>query len=75
VLADMIIALGAAVTLQDMFGRFVGHSMAHCLELVRGLIGREVPAAFEADYRARRGRALEKPRTSLHEWRNAVVNS
>src|SRR4051812_42449622 len=43
VFRDMLVELGAAVTLGDMFERFVGHSMERCLELARDLLGRAPP--------------------------------
>jgi HAD superfamily hydrolase (TIGR01509 family) len=58
VFAEMIGELGASVTLDDMFERFVGRSMADCLVLIRGMIGRDVPAEFVGEYRARTTRAL-----------------
>ena len=58
ILAGMLCDLGLNVTLQDMFERFVGHSMAHCLALIREGLGGEVPAGFEADYHARTDLAL-----------------
>jgi len=59
VFADLLGELGLALTLEDMFEHFVGHSMAGCLEKVAGLLGRPAPADFEATYRARSRRALE----------------
>nr|ACN18077.1 putative phosphatase YieH [uncultured bacterium BLR5] len=53
VFRDMLIDLGATVSLEDMFERFVGHSMAHCLELTRDLLGRDPPDDFVTDYRNR----------------------
>jgi HAD superfamily hydrolase (TIGR01509 family) len=58
IFAEMLVKLGAAVTLADMFERFVGHSMDYCLDLVREMLGREVPAGFVAEYRERTARAF-----------------
>jgi HAD superfamily hydrolase (TIGR01509 family) len=69
VFADMINDLGAAVTLDDMFDRFVGHSMKHCLSIVRDMIGRDVPPAFVEEYRERTTLALAEhlqPITGIH---------
>jgi HAD superfamily hydrolase (TIGR01509 family) len=60
VFATMIGELGVVVTLDDMFERFVGHSMAHCLALVRELAGRDLPDDFLPEYRRRSARALEE---------------
>jgi HAD superfamily hydrolase (TIGR01509 family) len=53
VFRDMLIELGATVTLEDMFEKFVGHSMSDCLELARALLGRDLPADFVDRYRER----------------------
>lgn len=58
VFADMLNELGANVTLEYMFEHFVGHSMVHCMTLVRGLLGREPPGDFEAAHRERTRAAL-----------------
>jgi HAD superfamily hydrolase (TIGR01509 family) len=60
VFAEMLGELGIVVTLDEMFERFMGHSMAHCLSLVRDLLGRDPPDAFLPDYRRRTARALEQ---------------
>jgi HAD superfamily hydrolase (TIGR01509 family) len=59
VFAQMLNELGVAVTLDDMFEAFVGHSMAHCLDLVAARLGEPPPAAFEDDYRRRTRAVLE----------------
>jgi HAD superfamily hydrolase (TIGR01509 family) len=41
-----------------MFERFVGHSMAHCLTLIREGLGTEVPVGFEVEYHCRTDVAL-----------------
>ena len=53
ILRDMLIELGAKVTLADMFENFVGHSMAHCLDLMRDLLGQYPPEDFVPNYRSR----------------------
>lgn len=60
VLRDMLIELGATVTLEDMFDRFVGHSMAHCLDLMRDLLGQYLPEDFVPNYRSRCEEVLRK---------------
>jgi len=59
VFADLLGELGVALTLEDMFEHFLGHSMASCLDKVATLLGRPPPTDFEATYRARSKRALE----------------
>ena len=58
VFATMLGELGVVVTLEYMFERFMGHSMAHCLTLVRELLVREPPEDFVPEYRRRSERAL-----------------
>lgn len=58
VFADMLNELGVPITLEEMFERFMGHSMAHCMGIVRELLGREPPVDFEQEYRERAARAL-----------------
>jgi len=59
VFADMLGELGLAFTLEDMFERFIGRSMAQCLDEIAVLLGRPPPTDFTATYRARTKRALE----------------
>ncbi len=58
VLRDMLVELGAELTLGDMFERFVGHPWAHCLELAEELLGRAPPEDFATRYRERSVGAL-----------------
>ena len=58
VFAQMLNELGIAVTLEDMFERFVGRSMPQCLELITMLLGRPVPEHFVEEYQTRSATAL-----------------
>jgi HAD superfamily hydrolase (TIGR01509 family) len=58
VFAQMLNELGIAVTLEDMFERFVGRSMPQCLELITKLLGGPVPQHFAAEYQTRTAAAL-----------------
>ncbi len=58
IFADMLNSLGANLTLDDMFVRFVGLPMSVCLDVARDLIGREHPPEFLAEYLDRTQRAL-----------------
>jgi HAD superfamily hydrolase (TIGR01509 family) len=60
VFAAMLVELGVPVTIDDMFERFVGHSMAYCLDLVREMLGRDVPPGFVDELRERTNRAFTK---------------
>jgi HAD superfamily hydrolase (TIGR01509 family) len=53
VFADMLNEQGLSVTLDDMFRDFVGRSMAQCLEIIEGKLGRPVPKAFLDQYHLR----------------------
>jgi HAD superfamily hydrolase (TIGR01509 family) len=59
VLAQMLNELGIAVSLEDMFERFVGRSMPQCLEIVTKLLGRPVPQHFVEEYMTRNATALK----------------
>ena len=58
VFAQMLNELGIALTLEDMFERFVGRSMPQCLEIITKLLGRPVPQQFVSEYHARSAAAL-----------------
>jgi HAD superfamily hydrolase (TIGR01509 family) len=58
VFAQMLNELGIALTLEDMFERFVGRSMPQCLEIITQLLGRPVPQQFVTEYQARSAAAL-----------------
>jgi HAD superfamily hydrolase (TIGR01509 family) len=59
VFAQMLNELGIAVSLEDMFERFVGRSMPQCLEIVTKLLGRPVPQHFVEEYMTRSATALK----------------
>jgi HAD superfamily hydrolase (TIGR01509 family) len=76
VFADMLRELGLVVTLEEMFERFVGHSTAHCLSIVRGLLGRDAPPGFLEAYHARTSRALGEelqPVAGIHDVLGALT--
>lgn len=60
VLAEMLNELGLAVTLDDMFEQFVGHSITYCLELSEKLLQRSVPDNFEQEFHERTAIAYQK---------------
>ena len=59
VFAQMLNELGIAISLEDMFERFVGRSMPQCLEIVTKLLGRPVPQHFVEEYQTRSAAALK----------------
>jgi HAD superfamily hydrolase (TIGR01509 family) len=58
VFAAMINELGVPVTLEDMFEKFVGHTMAYCCDLITAMSGKPLPEDFVARYRERTTAAL-----------------
>lgn len=59
VFARMLNELGIAVTLEDMFERFVGRSMPQCLEIIVQMLGRPVPQHFVEEYHKRSAAVLK----------------
>jgi len=59
IFAAMLNELGLAVTLEDMFEKFVGHSMRQCVEMIEQMLGRPVPANFVDELQSRTRVALE----------------
>ena len=59
VFAAMLNELGIPATVDEVFDKFVGRSMAQCLEEIAQLLGREVPAEFARQYHLRTALALE----------------
>jgi HAD superfamily hydrolase (TIGR01509 family) len=59
VFTKMLNELGVAVSKEEAFERFVGRSLSQCLEIISGLLGREVPADFARQYHERSAAALQ----------------
>jgi HAD superfamily hydrolase (TIGR01509 family) len=59
VFVGMLNELGLALTLEDMFERFVGRSMPQCLSMIKELLCHEVPEEFVAEFRVRIAAALK----------------
>lgn len=55
----MLNELGIAISLEDMFERFIGRSMPQCLEIITKLLGRPVPQRFVEEYQSRSAAALK----------------
>ena len=51
---------GLSLTLDDMFERFVGHSLQQCLQIVEQMTGQPAPAHLESRYQTEINRALEQ---------------
>jgi HAD superfamily hydrolase (TIGR01509 family) len=60
IFAKMLNELGIPISVEEMFERFVGHSMPQCLEIIAELLGRPVPAGFVEDYYSQSRSALER---------------
>jgi HAD superfamily hydrolase (TIGR01509 family) len=72
VFAAMLNEIGLRVTLADMFDRFVGHSMAHCLGLIEEMLGHPPPPEFAEEYRRRTRRELEDHLRPVRGVENAI---
>ena len=59
VFAQMLNEVGIAMSLEEMFERFVGRSMPQCLAIVTELLGRPVPDEFVQQFRKRAAAALQ----------------
>jgi HAD superfamily hydrolase (TIGR01509 family) len=59
VFAQMLNELGIAISLEDMFERFVGRSMPQCLQTLAGMLGHPVPGHFVEEYHTRSTAALK----------------
>jgi HAD superfamily hydrolase (TIGR01509 family) len=59
VFVGMLNELGLALTLEDMFERFVGRSMPQCLSIIKELLGHDVPEEFLSEFRIRMTAALK----------------
>jgi HAD superfamily hydrolase (TIGR01509 family) len=59
VFGQMLNELGIAISLEDIFERFVGRSMPQCLEILAKLLGRPVPQHFVEEYQTRSATALK----------------
>lgn len=65
VFAAMINELGVHVTLEDMFERFVGRSMAYCCDLIAGMLKGPIPDNFVEQYHIRTTAALQAELTPV----------
>jgi HAD superfamily hydrolase (TIGR01509 family) len=59
VFAGMLNELGIPATVDEVFDKFVGRTMAYCLEVIAGMLGREVPSGFAQQYYERTALALK----------------
>lgn len=60
VFCTMLNELGLSVTLDDMFERFVGHSMQQCIDILADMLGAPPPESFAAQLRVRAAEALKE---------------
>lgn len=58
VFAEMLGEIGLHFSLDEMFERFVGHSMSTCLDLIENLRGAPIPEGFVEHYQERSASAL-----------------
>src|SRR5215831_9055066 len=75
VFCTMLNEIGLTVTLDDMFERFVGHSMQQCIDIITELRGAAPPDSFVAQFRQRAAEALRtqiKPIVGVAELLKAL---
>jgi HAD superfamily hydrolase (TIGR01509 family) len=60
VFAEVLSELGLALSLEDMFDIFVGHSSSQCMTIVAEMLGTKPPADLESRYKERIHAALSK---------------
>jgi HAD superfamily hydrolase (TIGR01509 family) len=72
VFSQMLGEIGLHFTLDEMFERFVGRSMATCLDIISALRGAPVPADFVDTCRERTARALQDRLIAVDGIREAV---
>jgi HAD superfamily hydrolase (TIGR01509 family) len=65
VFCTMLNELGLHVTLDDMFERFVGHSMHQCIALITEMHGAAPPESFVPELRMRAAEALKAQVTPI----------
>jgi HAD superfamily hydrolase (TIGR01509 family) len=65
VFAGVLNELGIPATVDEVFDKFVGRSMAQCLDVIAELLGREVPADFAHQYHLRTALALKSELKSV----------
>jgi HAD superfamily hydrolase (TIGR01509 family) len=59
IFTGMLNELGIPVTLEEVFEKFVGKSLAQCREMIASMLGREVPEDFVRQYHVRTAAALK----------------
>lgn len=65
VFSNMLNELGFTISIDDVFERFVGKSMAQCLQMIAGLMTRDVPEDFVSRFHARTTAALKSELTAV----------
>lgn len=65
VFSNMLNELGITISIDDVFERFVGKSMAQCLQMIAGLMTRDVPEDFVSRFHARTTAALKSELTAV----------
>ena len=65
IFASMINELGIHVTMDDMFEKFVGRSMAYCCDLIASMSKRPIPDTFVEQFRTRTAAALHAELTAI----------
>lgn len=74
VFCQMLNNLGVEFTLNDMFERFVGRSMAQCVEMITDELGAPPPDTFVPELRRRAAAALEAEVEAVEGIEDALEN-
>jgi HAD superfamily hydrolase (TIGR01509 family) len=73
VFSEMLGEIGLHFSLDETFERFMGRSMATCLDMVAKLRGSSVPTTFAEEYRVRTARAFQGQLVAIQGAREAVL--
>ncbi len=65
IFSNMLNELGLTISIDEVFERFVGKSMAQCLEMIAGLMTADVPEDFVSRFHARTTAALKAELTAV----------
>jgi beta-phosphoglucomutase-like phosphatase (HAD superfamily) len=72
VLNSMLAELGLSFSLEEVYERFMGRSMQHCLQVIEQLRGIPPPPGFAADYHQRTAAAFAEQLTAVAGIRTAL---
>jgi HAD superfamily hydrolase (TIGR01509 family) len=65
IMAEMLTELGRPTPIEECYEQLMGRTMASCLEIISGHLGRPAPAMFVEEFRARSTAAMERELTPV----------